>query len=616
MSSPNSTPMHHLDNDMPDHRVTPAQAVNLSGLFFERVARTPEAVAYRQHDAGCQDWFDTTWADMAYEVGRIQAAMRRDGLVAGDRVAIMLKNAREWVLFDQAALGLGLVTVPLYTDDRPQNVVNIIKETEAKLLVVDGRRQWRGLEAVADGFETLTHIITLAPVEVGDGAQDRHLKSFADWTFGARGEPVRLQANGQTLASIVYTSGTAGGAKGVMLSHSNMLENAFACSRIAPITADDLFLSFLPLSHTLERTGGYYLPMICGSTVAFARSVQQLGEDLSVIKPTLLISVPRVYERVYDRIGSALAKKGGLAQWLFRLTVDVGSARFERHQGRGGSALKAAFWPLFDRLVARTLRERLGGRLRYAICGGAPLSPELARVFNSIGVPVLQGYGLTEASPVVSVNRPDNNRPETIGTALDGVKVRLGEQDELLVKSAGVMRGYWQDEEATAAAIDPDGWLRTGDQAVIDPDGHIRITGRLKDIIVMVNGEKVPPAAMETAIGLDPLIEQVLVFGEGQHQLAALVVVESEAFAALMREFDLDPEDPQTLTDRFVERLVLRRINARLFDFPGYAQVRRVGILTQPWTIEEGLMTPTQKLKRPLIEKEHAADIAALFTER
>ena len=608
MSSPNPT--------QADHRVTPAQAVNLSGLFFERVARTPGAIAYRQYDPGCQDWIDTTWSDMAFEVGRIQAAMRRDGLAAGDRVAMMLKNAREWVLFDQAALGLGLVTVPLYTDDRPKNVANIIQETVAKLLVVDGRRQWRGLEAVADGFQSLKRIITLAPVDAEDRSKDKRLESFADWTFGARGEPERLVADGQMLASIVYTSGTAGRAKGVMLTHSNMLENAFACSKVASITGDDLFLSFLPLSHTLERTGGYYLPMICGSTVAFARSAQQLGEDLGIIKPTLLISVPRVYERVYDRIGSALKKKGGMAQKLFRFTVKVGSARFERRQGRGGSAAKAAFWPLFDRLVATKLRERLGGRLRYAICGGAPLSPELARVFTGIGVPVLQGYGLTEASPVVSVNRPGDNRPETIGTPLEGVQVRLGEHDELLVKGAGVMQGYWKNDDATASAIDGQGWLHTGDQAAIDEDGHIRITGRLKDIIVMANGEKVPPAAMESAVALDPLIDQVLVLGEGEHQLAALVVVEPETFAGLMREFDFDPEEPETLTDRFVERLVLKRVNARLEDFPGYAQIRRVKILTEPWTIEDGLMTPTQKLKRPLIEKEHAEDIKALFAAR
>ncbi|MFO7809457.1 AMP-dependent synthetase/ligase [Guyparkeria sp.] len=608
MSSPNPT--------QEDHRVTPAQAVNLSGLFFERVERTPQAIAYRQYDPGCQDWIDTSWADMSYEVGRIQAAMTRDGLESGDRIAIMLKNAREWVLFDQAALGLGLVTVPLYTDDRPLNVAKIIKETGAKLLVVDGRRQWRGLEAVAEGFETLNRIITLAPVDVEDRSKDKHLESFADWTFGARGEPVRLEGDGQTLASIVYTSGTAGRAKGVMLTHSNMLENAFACSKVASITGDDLFLSFLPLSHTLERTGGYYLPMICGSTVAFARSAQQLGEDLGIIKPTLLISVPRVYERVYDRIGSALKKKGAFAQKLFERTVLVGTARFERSQGREGSAWEAAFWPLFDRLVAAKLRERLGGRLRYAICGGAPLSPELARVFTGIGVPVLQGYGLTEASPVVSVNRPGNNRPETIGTTLEGVEVRLGEQDELLVKGAGMMQGYWKNEEATAAAIDAQGWLHTGDQAAIDEDGHIRITGRLKDIIVMANGEKVPPAAMESAIGLDRLVDQVLVLGEGEYQLAALVVVEPETFAGLMQEFDMDPEGPETLTDRFVERLVLKRINARLEDFPGYAQIRRVKILTEPWTIEDGLMTPTQKLKRPLIEKEHAEDIKSLFNAR
>lgn len=596
--------------------IRPEEAGNLSGLFHERVRRSPEAIAYSHYDNGSQAWLDTTWAEMALEVGRWQSAMRKEGLRPGDRVALMLRNSREWVVFDQASLGLGLVSVPLYTDDRPDNVAHIVEETQAQLLVVDGKRQWRRLQEVSGGFRSLRRIVSLANIEDDDGAVDTHLESFTAWSFGGNGEPEQSAAEPDELASIVYTSGTAGRPKGVMLSHRNMLENAYAASFVADITPDDVFLSFLPLSHTLERTGGYYLPMVCGARVAYARSVQQLGEDLQQVRPTVLISVPRVYERVHSRLRKSLEQQGALSRRLFADAVRIGWQRYERAQGRGSWRPGHVAGSALDRLVGAKLRARLGGRLRFAVCGGAPLAPELAREFTGLGVSLLQGYGLTEASPVVSVNLPENNVPGSIGPALRGVETQIGPNDELLVRGPSVMLGYWGNEEATRAAIDEEGWLHTGDQARKDETGRHFITGRLKDIIVLANGEKVPPAEMEIAIALDDLFDQVLIVGEGKPYLAALVVLGEEAWPAFARECDVDPDDPAALRDRFLERRVSQRMARALHDFPGYAQVRRVTLLREPWMIEDGLVTPTQKLKRARILAQHEADVARMYEEK
>lgn len=595
--------------------IRPEEAGNLSGLFHERVRRSANARAYSHYDNGSHAWLHTTWTEMALEVGRWQAAMRKEGLQPGDRVALMLRNSREWVVFDQAALGLGLVSVPLYTDDRPDNVAHIVEETQSKLLVVDGKRQWRCLQEVGDGFASLKRIVSLANIEAEDGAVGPHLESFATWSFGCHGEPERSEAAPDELASIVYTSGTAGRPKGVMLSHRNMLENAWAAAQVADITPDDVFLSFLPLSHTLERTGGYYLPMLCGSRVAYARSVQQLGEDLKAVRPTILVSVPRVYERVHNRLRKSLERQGALSRRLFAAAVRAGWLRYQRAQGRGAWTPGQLLAPALDRLVGGKLRERMGGRLRFAICGGAPLSPELAREFIGLGVTLLQGYGLTEASPVVSVNRPENNLPESIGPALQGVETHIGANDELLVRGPNVMLGYWGNEEATRAAVDAEGWLHTGDQARVDAEGRLYITGRLKDIIVLANGEKVSPVEMEIAIGLDDLFEQVLIVGEGRPYLGALAVLDAEAWPAFARESDVDPDDPGAPADRYVERRALQRIGRALHAFPGYAQIRRVTLLRQPWTVEEGLVTPTQKLKRARILAQHEADVARMYEE-
>ncbi len=601
---------------MTEIAITPREVQTLPGLFRERVRRSPDSVAYRSYDVAAQEWVDTTWAEIAREVARWQLALRKEGLQAGDKVAIMLKNSREWVVFDQAALGLGLVTVPLYTEDRAENVAWIVRDAGVKLLVVEGRRQWRRLQEVSGELDGLQRIVSIQTIEEEDEPQEPRLKSLRDWTFGLEGQLLAEEGKPGELATIVYTSGTTGRPKGVMLSHHNILSNAYAAYQCGTFTDHERFLSFLPLSHMLERTAGYYFPMMIGATVVYARSVMQLADDLLNQKPTVLISVPRIYERVYARIMDGLKKQSALRRWLFEKAVAIGWQQYQYRQGRSRWQPRQLFWPLLKWLVADKITARLGGRLGYAICGGAAMPPEIARMFLALGVPVYQGYGLTESSPLICVNRPEDNIPESIGKAAPGIEVKIGDKSELLARGPNIMLGYWNNEKATREAIDSEGWLHTGDQARIDAGGHYFITGRIKDIIVLGNGEKVPPADMEMAIALDPLIDQVMVIGEGRAFLAALVVLNPDAWKRLAEELGVDADAPDSLREKFVEKAVLTRIGKQLSAFPGYAQIRRAFLTLEPWTVDDGLITPTLKMKRPQLMKKYAKEIEALYSER
>jgi long-chain acyl-CoA synthetase len=356
----------------------------------------------------------------------------------------------------------------------------------------------------------------------------------------------------------------------------------------------------------LERTLGYYIPLMCGSTVAYARSVQDLAADLQSQRPSILISVPRIYERVYNRIHGQLEHKSPLAQKLFHAAVNVGWRRFQQ---QGGGGLR---WLLLKQLVAKKIMAKLGGRLRMAICGGAPLSPEVAQTFIGLGLNLIQGYGLTETSPIICGNPVEDNDPASVGIPLEGIEVRVGKNDELLTRSPSVMLGYWQNVEATTAMIDNDGWLHTGDKGHIE-GGRIYITGRLKEIIVLSNGEKVSPVDMEMAIAMDPLIEQVLIVGEGRPFLSALVVLDAEAWQLVSADQDFDMSDPDLLNAKLVRRFVLERIAERLKDFPGYASVRAVSLLAHPWSIEDDTMTPTMKLRRSVIVEKSKQRIEKMY---
>ncbi len=574
------------------------RARTLDGLFYQRVKRTPDGIAYRNFDREKKQWYELSWADMERQVARWRQALAGEHLETGDRVAILLRNSPEWVMFDQAALSLGLVVVPLYTDDRAEAIAYILKDAAVKLLLVQDSGRWNRMREALSELPALKRVVVLEAKQAVESDEDERVRAAKGW-LPPRGEPlVQRVADPNSLASIVYTSGTTGRPKGVMLSHWNMLSVAHASLTVIDCYTQDSFLSFLPLSHTLERTGGYYLPIMSGSTVGFARSIPQLAEDLQTIRPTAIIAVPRIFERVYARVQDQLKNKPAFARMLFRLALDVGFKEFEHRMGRRRWSPSLLLHPLLRKLVSGKILDKLGGRLRVAVSGGAAISPEIARVFLGLGLPMLQGYGLTETSPVISVNPLDNIKPESVGVPLRGIQVRIGDDNELLVKTPGMMLGYWNNHAATAEMIDPEGWLHTGDQARIDDDSHIHITGRIKDILVLSNGEKIPPSDMEMAIALDPLVEQIMVVGEGKPYLGALVVLNPDLWSGWAAEYGLDPSLDESLQDERLEGEMLKRIRAQLTDFPGYAKIRRVALLLEPWTVENDLLTPTMKVKR------------------
>ncbi len=417
--------------------INPEDAVTLYGLFQERVKRTPDTTAYSSYDEKSRSWKNCSWAEMEVEVQRWRTALSKEALSPGDRVAIGICNCKEWVIMDQAALGLGLVVVPLFCNDHPENVAYILNNAEVKLLLLDNEDFWLLLNAVPEKPETLVRVITIGKFK---NSNDDLMSSLHEWLPEQGDEITPPASRSDGLATIVYTSGTTGLPKGVELSHHNILWNAVAGIESVPVYREDVFLSFLPLSHTFERTVGYYIPMMAGASVVYTRSVKELAKDLLSVRPTLLVSVPRIFERVYGKIMEELEKKPAIIGRLFQLAVAIGWKRFEHMQKREMWSMAFLLWPLLDRLVAQKIRDRFGGRLRAVVVGGAPLSSEISKVFIGLGLPLLQGYGMTEASPVVSVNVIHDNMPSSVGIPYRDVQVKIGNDDELLVRLASHRR--------------------------------------------------------------------------------------------------------------------------------------------------------------------------------
>jgi long-chain acyl-CoA synthetase len=583
-------------------------SATLADVFAMRCRASPNAPAYREFDGASKEWKGVSWREAGDLAARAREGLRREGLKAGDRIAIMLKNSINWIVMDQAAHAEGVVPVPLFVDDRPDNVAYILADADVKLIVIDGEEHWKRLKTVRDQLTTLTRILTIKPIVDPD---DARVKTLADWLPAETGSVERANVTGSDLATIVYTSGTTGRPKGVMLSHRNMLANVQSGLSVYDVFQEDIFLSFLPLSHMFERTCDYYLNVVSGASMVFARSVPQLAEDFRIVQPTVLFSVPRIYERFLAAINEQLKKSSPLKQKMFDFAVETGWARFEHAQGRGPWKATFLLWPLLEKLVAKKLLARLGGRLRLAIAGGAALSPSVSKVFVGLGLNICQGYGMSEASPLLTVNLLEKNDPRSVGPAVPGVELKIGENGALLARGPNIMQGYWKNPDATREVLSPDGWLNTGDQARIDERGFVHITGRLKEIIVMGNGEKVPPVDMELAIQLDPLFEQTLVYGEGKPFLSAVVVLNDEQWAKVADENGIDPAVAQN-KDK-IEKLLVQRIQKRIKDFPGYAQIRKVAVAPEKWTIDNGMMTPTLKLKRGAIFQKYAPVIEEMY---
>lgn len=587
----------------------------LPQLLVNSVERYGEREALRQFDKETKSWHSLSYAQLMVRVMEWRRAYAAMNLERGTRIGILMPNSIDHACADQAALANGLVPVPLHAIDTPGASAFILSDSRAKVLVTNKLTRWKQIKAAGGDLQDLTAVI-ITENEVDD--ETGMVRGLSEW-LAAGTHVVELPEGPKEddLAGIVYTSGTTGRPKGVMLTHGNIVSNVKATLECVFPQVGDIFLSFLPLSHTFERTAGYYLALATGCTIAYNRSVLLLADDLKTIRPTVIISVPRVYERIFARVHDKLKKSRPAARYLFDWAVEIGWRDFCRrnhlpveHTGRAW--LDGLMRPLV-RKVSSTLLDQFGGRLRIAISGGAALSSKVARTFCGLGLPIIQGYGMTEASPIIAGNNRTLNQPNTVGKPFNNVEVRLGEGDEIQIKGPSITRGYWNRPDATADAFTEDGWFRTGDVGGFNELGLLSIKGRIKEIIVTSTGEKVPPADLEAAIETDPLFSQCYVIGENRPYLSLITVVNPDEWASFAKSCGVDPADPANLDNPSVKTAALKRAKTAAGEFPHYALPRAVVLTQEPWTIENGLITPTLKLKRGPLSKKFANVIAQLY---
>ena len=607
----------------PDSTETRFQALcqlkTLDQFVPARAKIAPHTEALRQFDRRSNSWERISYRDLDERIQQWRKAFCKLGLQRGDRVAILLPNGVDAICCDQAVLANGCVPVPLHAIDTAGSSAFIIADSQASVLVTNRQSRWDAIYLTHTVMPNLRHVIFTeesSPESRQDGVQQWDLESWLATGHGVTELPAA--PNEEDLAAIVYTSGTTGRPKGVMLTHKNVVSNVINTLKTVSPRPGDVFLSFLPLSHTFERMAGYYLALGMGCTIVFTRSIQQLAEDFRIVRPNVIISVPRIYERIYAKVQNKLARESKFVRFLFSWAVEVGWRRFCRKYGLPITEESFAFldpivWPILERLVSKTLLNQFGGQLRIAISGGAALNSKVAKAFCGLGLPIIQGYGMTESSPIIAGNSLSYNHPSTVGKPLPQTQVRLGEDNEIQVSSPSVMKGYWNRPQATREAFTEDGWLKTGDVGEFDSEGFLRIVGRIKEIIVTSTGEKVPPADLELAIEIDPLFEQAYVIGENRPFISTIVVLNKEEWRKLAETLDLDPNDPESLMAAVTRNAILKRIKSAVKDFPQYALPRNVHMTLEPWTIENGLLTPTLKLKRKVLAEKFAPQIQALY---
>lgn len=594
--------------------ISPESITSLHALFLERARRSPKAIAYRYYDGETASWRGLTWQAMWKHVVKWRDALAGAGLEAGDRVGVMVRNSPQWVMFEQAALALGLVVVPIYSDDRASNVSYIVGNAGVKLLLVEDAAQWR---LMANGLrESALIIVSLSRFPADFSASG--VQAADEWLSSAvanirRSAMPAVSGDVGALASIVYTSGVTGRPKGVMLSHANILANVVDGLQRLPVLADDVFLSILPLANGLERTIGLYAPMMAGATVVFGRGGERLADDLAEVQPTIIIAAPRFFERTHRALQEFVGRQSRLTRALYPTALSLGWRRFEQASRGQGLHPVRLLWPFVGEFFSNSVRKLLGGRLRAALCGGAPLAPELGRDLLALGVPLLQGYGLTEAGPVVSFNSPEANDPASVGPPMQTMEVRLID-GEIQVRGPSVSNGYWNHPQATREAFTLDGWFRTGDMGRLEGD-RLYLTGRRQDIIALTTGDKVSPAELEAAIVHDPMFDSALVVGDGRPFLCAVLALNEQAWPGIASALGVDPEDVNSLKHAEVHRAALLRANLRLSLFPGHAKIKRVILSRTPWTPDNGLSTASNKNVRAALVSQFEAEVTAVYGE-
>ena len=589
---------------------------SLTRMFFDQAARLGDAPFLSRKAGGV--WVAISWRAAAEQVARLSAALTTLGVTPGDRVMLVSENRPEWCIADLAIMAAGGVTVPAYTTNTEADHLHILDDSGAKLVIVSTRKLAANLLPAVFNARDCHTVIGIEDLRIGQSGT----VALHDWTAllaahrsDVGGLAARQTATRDTLACVIYTSGTGGAPRGVRQHHGAILRNIAGATAVVEedFVADpggELFLSFLPLSHAYEHTAGQFMPIGLGGGIAYAESLDKLAANIEEVRPTLMVVVPRLFEVLRTRIAKAIDKQGGIAVVLFNRALRLGRKRYEGTLAIWERPLDA----LLDRTVRAKIKARFGGRLKAMIAGGAPLNPDVGIFFEALGVTLLQGYGQTEAGPVISCNRPAARiKMHSVGPPLKGVEVRIAGDGEILVRGELVMHGYWNNDAETARVLH-DGWLHTGDIGNLDADGHLVITDRKRDIIVNDKGDNVAPQRVEGMLTLQPEIVQAMVVGDKRPYLVGLVVPDPEWAMCWARDKGMDAAPASLAKEPEFARALMAavdRVNARLAPVE---RVRRIVVADAPFTTDNEQMTPSLKIRRHVLKRVYGERLDRLYT--
>ncbi|MDZ7332954.1 MAG: long-chain fatty acid--CoA ligase [candidate division KSB1 bacterium] len=595
------------------------EAKNLVEMLWEVVAKHGAKTSLMYKVAGKYEGF--SYQELGERVKNFALGLASLGVTAGDRIAVMSENRPEWAIADFGILSLGATNVPIYPTITPQQVEYILKDSGSRMIIVSTAELQQKVLTIVHNLPALQKIIYMDQ----NSAQHEMMIPFQQlYQLGKEFEakqPGYYEAaikkiTPDDLCGIIYTSGTTGAPKGVMLSHNNLLSNVKAALEVIKADETDTFLSFLPLCHSFERMAGHFTAIGAGATIAYAESVDTVAQNLMEVKPTLMTSVPRLFEKIYARVienaeaGSPLKKK------IFWWAIKTGEKFVEAKAKGKVSGLLQFKHNLANKLVFSKLKERVGGRLRFFVSGGAPLPKEIAEFFYKAGILILEGYGLTETSPVIAVNREDNFKFGSVGPAIPGVEVKIAEDGEVLTRGPHVMKGYYKNPEATAETIDPDGWLHTGDIGLLDEDGFLYITDRKKNIIVTSGGKNITPATIENLLVTSPYIEQVMVVGDRRNYLTALIVPKFEAIKKYAEVNGISYSDIEDLVKHpKIYALVEADVQNLTKDLARFEQIKKFTLMPKEFTIADDELTPTLKIKRKVVAQKYADIIDKMYQD-
>jgi len=591
----------------------------LVDLFLGGAHRHRDAVAMRIR-GGAGEWEEWSHAVVEERVRLLALGLRAHGLEHEARVGILARTRAEWALADFALTMAGLVDVPVYPSLPSEQVGYVFANAEVRAAFVEDQVQYDKLLQVRSDLPELERVFAFDRVEPDPALPVEHLPDLA-----ARGEerdvdPDAYEAYAREtgpddLATLIYTSGTTGTPKGVMLTHHNLYSNALLCAEVLPLSEDDRHLSWLPLSHIFERTAGHHVMWHRGVSVSYAESVDTIVRDMGEVRPTISTGVPYLYDKIYERAQKAAHEAGGLKLAIFRWARRVGEERADlvlEHRDVG--AWLRLQYALADRLVFSKLRARTGGRVRYFVSGGGPLSPTVARFMWAAGLPILEGYGLTETSPVLAVNPPGAAKLGTVGPPIPETALRISEDGEILCRGPQVMRGYYRNEEATREAFTEDGWLRTGDIGSLDEDGYLSITDRKKELLVTAGGKNIAPAPVERAIERSRFVAHAVLVGDGRNFPIVVVEPAFENLEEWARRRGVEATDPGGLIAAApVQELIDRQVRRRTEDFDRHEKPGWIFLVPDQFGVETGELTPTLKVKRRVINDRYAGGIERAY---